>query len=101
MTDIDVGMLGKWLATNTTAATKFPNTAGMYAISNVPNILYVADNRTYTNRPAYGHPAQEWHDDSHQHGQYRRHQPAQRVHRGDAQSALCLGQLQLSELPIT
>ena len=49
VSDIDVGKLDKWLLTNKTATTKFPSTAGVYPASNAPNILYVADNRTYTN----------------------------------------------------
>jgi hypothetical protein len=48
VTDIDVGILGKWLLTNKTAATKFPNTNSLYGINNVPNILYAADDRTNT-----------------------------------------------------
>jgi hypothetical protein len=49
VSDINVAILDKWLLTNKTATTKFPSTAGVYPASNAPNILYVADNRTYTN----------------------------------------------------
>jgi hypothetical protein len=49
VSDINVAILDKWLLTNKTATTKFPSTAGVYPTSNAPNILYVADNRTYTN----------------------------------------------------
>ena len=48
VTDINVGVLSEWLTTNKAATAKFPTTAGVYAISNVPNVLYVADNRTYS-----------------------------------------------------
>jgi hypothetical protein len=47
-TDIDVGILGKWLTTNKIATAKFPSTAGVYTAGNVPDVLYVADNRTYS-----------------------------------------------------
>jgi hypothetical protein len=46
-TDIDMGILKTWLVTNKVVNGKFPNTAGVYSLSNVPNILYAADNRTY------------------------------------------------------
>jgi hypothetical protein len=48
LTDIDMNILKQWLVTNTTVTSKFPNTAGVYDLAKVPNILYVADNRTYT-----------------------------------------------------
>ena len=47
VTDIDVGILKNWLVTNQTVAAKFPSTAGVYNLNTVPNILYVADNRSY------------------------------------------------------
>ena len=46
VTDIRMDLLNKWLITNAVANGKFPNTAGLYNASTVPNILYVADNRT-------------------------------------------------------
>jgi hypothetical protein len=47
VTQIDVGKYNSWLITNRVAKTKFPSTSGVYAsTSTVPNILYVADNRT-------------------------------------------------------
>ena len=48
VTDIDVTKLNKWIATNALVNAKFPNTAGVYSLSNAPQILYVADNRTYS-----------------------------------------------------
>ncbi|MGO8929928.1 MAG: hypothetical protein ACLQU3_23925 [Limisphaerales bacterium] len=48
VTDIDVGVLKSWLVTNKTVAAKFPNTAGVYNLNTVPNILYAADNRSTT-----------------------------------------------------
>jgi hypothetical protein len=48
VTDISVTNLTTWLLTNDAAKAKFPNTAGVYDLSVAPNILYVADNRTYT-----------------------------------------------------
>jgi hypothetical protein len=48
VTDIDMGKLGSWLTNNSLVNNKFPNTAGVYDNSKVPNILYAADNRTYT-----------------------------------------------------
>ena len=48
VTDIDMGILKSWLVTNAIAKAKFPNTAGVYDLSKVPNILYAADNRTYS-----------------------------------------------------
>ena len=36
VTDIDVGILGKWLVTNTTATTKFPSAAGVYNTNKPP-----------------------------------------------------------------
>lgn len=45
-TDIRMDLLSKWLATNALVNAKFPNAAGVYDLCNVPNILYVADNRT-------------------------------------------------------
>jgi hypothetical protein len=48
VTDIDMGILKTWLVTNTTAKNKFPNTAGVYDLAKVPNIMYAADNRTYS-----------------------------------------------------
>jgi hypothetical protein len=47
VTDIDMGILKTWLVTNALVNGKFPNTAGVYGLSNAPNILYAADNRTY------------------------------------------------------
>lgn len=48
LTDIDTAILKRWLVTNATLNTKFPNTGGVYADStNAPNIMYVADNRAY------------------------------------------------------
>jgi hypothetical protein len=47
VTDIDVGVLKSWLVTNATVKAKFPNTAGVYDLSTVPNILYAADNRSF------------------------------------------------------
>ena len=46
VTDISVTNLASWLVTNATVKAKFPNTAGVYDVSKVPNIMYVADNRT-------------------------------------------------------
>ena len=43
-----MGILKTWLVTNTTVKNKFPNTAGVYDIAKVPNIMYAADNRTYS-----------------------------------------------------
>jgi len=40
-TQIDVGLYGQWLATNSAVMTKFPTGSGFF-----PNVLYVADNRT-------------------------------------------------------
>jgi hypothetical protein len=48
VTDIDVSVLKRWMVTNSTMNNKFANSGGVYGISNVPNILYVADNRTYS-----------------------------------------------------
>jgi hypothetical protein len=48
VTDIDMGILKSWLVTNAVVQGKFSNTGGLYSLSNVPNILYAADNRTYT-----------------------------------------------------
>ena len=48
VTDIDMGILNNWLITNATAKAKFPNTAGVYDLSKVPNIMYAADNRSYS-----------------------------------------------------
>jgi hypothetical protein len=48
VTDIDVSVLNKWMFTNATMNAKFPNGGGVYSISNVPNILYAADNRSFT-----------------------------------------------------
>jgi hypothetical protein len=47
-TDIDMSILSRWLVTNAVVNNRFPNTAGVYSLSNVPNILYAADNRTVT-----------------------------------------------------
>jgi hypothetical protein len=47
-TDIDMGILKTWLVTNRVVNGKFPNTAGVYDLAKVPNILYAVDNRTYT-----------------------------------------------------
>jgi hypothetical protein len=47
VTDIDLGILNSWLLTNAAARLKFPNTAGVYDLANVPNIMYAADNRSY------------------------------------------------------
>ncbi len=50
LTDIDVSILKRWLVTNTTLNTKFHNVGGVYDNStNAPNIMYVADNRSYNN----------------------------------------------------
>ena len=46
-TDIDMSILKQWLVTNAAVNARFPNSSGVYEVSNVPNILYVADNRTY------------------------------------------------------
>ena len=44
---IDIGVLKTWMLTNASINSKFPNTAGIYANTNlVPNICYLADNRT-------------------------------------------------------
>ncbi len=43
VTQIDMGRLRSWMATNNTLKTKFP--AGGYIY---PNIMYIADNRSYT-----------------------------------------------------
>jgi len=48
VTDIDMGILKTWLVTNTTANSKFNPTAGVYDLSKVPNIMYAADNRSYS-----------------------------------------------------
>ena len=48
VTDIDMGILSKWLVTNRVATTKFPISGGVYPLNNAPNILYAADNRSYT-----------------------------------------------------
>jgi hypothetical protein len=40
-TEIDVGLYGQWLVTNSAVMAKFPPGSGFY-----PNVLYVADNRT-------------------------------------------------------
>ena len=42
-----MSILDKWLLTNTAATTKFPNVSGVYSSSNVPNIFYAADNRSF------------------------------------------------------
>jgi hypothetical protein len=47
VTDIDVGVLNSWLVTNAAVKAKFPNTAGVYDLAKVPNIMYAADNRSY------------------------------------------------------
>jgi hypothetical protein len=47
VTDINMSILDKWLLTNTAATTKFPNVSGVYSSSNVPNIFYAADNRSF------------------------------------------------------
>jgi len=51
---IDVGRLGRWLATNSLVAGKFPSTGGVYVGGVYPNIMYVADFRTQSelNLPA-------------------------------------------------
>ncbi len=50
LTDVDMGKLIRWLFTNPAVNAKFPNTNGIYASATAaPNILYVADNRSYTN----------------------------------------------------
>ncbi len=50
LTDIDVSILKRWLITNATLNFKFPNAGGVYASStDAPNIMYVADNRSYSN----------------------------------------------------
>ena len=71
VTDIDMGILNKWLLTNTTATAKFPSTAGVYTLSNVPNILYAADNRSYTNGQLTAVRLKNGADDPHQHGHHR------------------------------
>jgi hypothetical protein len=48
VTDIDVSVLKRWMFTNAVMNAKFPNSGGVYSISNVPNILYAADNRSFT-----------------------------------------------------
>lgn len=45
--DIDMSILKRWLVTNAVVNGKFPNSGGVYSVSNAPNIMYVADNRTY------------------------------------------------------
>ncbi len=50
LTDIDTAKLNHWLFTNAAINAKFPNTNGVYAsATNAPNILYVANNRSYSN----------------------------------------------------
>ena len=46
VTDINVTNLSRWLLTNAVAQAKFPTTAGVYDLSDVPDIMYAADNRT-------------------------------------------------------
>ena len=48
VTDIDMSVLKRWMVTNNTMNAKFPNTAAVYNIADVPNILYAADNRSFT-----------------------------------------------------
>ncbi len=49
LTDIDVAKLNHFLYTNVTISNKFPNVNGVYASqTNAPNIMYVADNRSYS-----------------------------------------------------
>jgi hypothetical protein len=48
VTDIDMGILKTWLVTNATVKGKFNPTAGVYGLSTVPNIMYAADNRSYS-----------------------------------------------------
>ncbi len=52
-TDIDVSVLDSWLVTNAAVNAKFSSWVSrygnVYATSSVPNIMYAADNRTYTN----------------------------------------------------
>ncbi len=48
VTDINVTNLDTWLATNATVKVKFPSTAGVYTIGKVPNLMYAADNRSFT-----------------------------------------------------
>ena len=47
-TQIDIGKLNQWIATNSRVKTKFPSTGGVFdpTVCPPPNILYVADNRT-------------------------------------------------------
>jgi hypothetical protein len=50
LTDIDISLLRKWLTNRSEVNVKFPNIAGVYpSQATAPNILYVADNRTYNN----------------------------------------------------
>jgi hypothetical protein len=49
VTDIDMSKLDKWLLTNNAVNAKFPSVGGVYNMSNVPNILYAADNRSFNN----------------------------------------------------
>jgi hypothetical protein len=48
VTDIDMGILKSWLVTNVAPKNKFQPTAGVYDITKAPNIMYVADNRSYS-----------------------------------------------------
>jgi hypothetical protein len=53
-TQIDVGKLNRWIATNPLVNAKFSSTAGVYNNGAYPNILYAADNRpgNATNLPS-------------------------------------------------
>ena len=48
VTDIDVGHPEKWLATNAPSTPSSRTPPACTAITNAPNILYAADNRTYS-----------------------------------------------------
>jgi hypothetical protein len=46
-TQVDMGILKSWLVTNVNMIAKFPHAAGVYnATGAIPNIMYIADNRT-------------------------------------------------------
>ncbi len=50
LTDIDVAVLNNWIFTNTAITAKFPRSGSIYpSQTNAPNIMYVADNRSYNN----------------------------------------------------
>jgi hypothetical protein len=52
VTQVDVGVLKTWIATNSTVNSKFPNANGVYS-SGYPNILYVSDNRPNSTTNVY------------------------------------------------